>query len=151
MDSLWSMSTTVREANRIYGFLSVAKKIEGEVWNKETQGKFQILLVQYHEYLNEVTNGQTFQKLNPEQIKLLIEKKLMPYEIAESIILAKDYVGGPDMRGRQSMSPLRKLGLVYIDENDKVCISDVGNKFINKQATSDIVDFTIKNYKKDAS
>ena len=45
MDSLWSMSTTVREANRIYGFLSVAKKIEGEVWNKETQGKFQILLV----------------------------------------------------------------------------------------------------------
>ena len=135
MDSLWSMSTTVREANRIYGFLSVAKKIEGEVWNKETQGKFQILLVQYHEYLNDVTNGQTFQKLNPEQIKLLIEKKLMPYEIAESIILAKDYVGGPDMRGRQSMSPLRKLGLVYIDENDKVCISDVGNKFINNEIT----------------
>ena len=33
MDSLWSMSTTVRDANRIYGFLNVAKKIEGEVWN----------------------------------------------------------------------------------------------------------------------
>lgn len=31
------------------------------------------------------------------------------------------------------MSPLRKLGLVYIDENEKVCISDVGNKFINNE------------------
>ena len=134
MNSLWSMSTTVREANRIYGFLNVAKKIEGEVWNKETQGKFQILLVQYREYLNDVSNGQTFQKLNQGQIKWLIEKeKFMPYEIAESIILAKNYVGGPDMRGRQSMSPLRKLGLVYIDENEKVCISDVGNKFINNE------------------
>ena len=83
MDSLWSMSTTVRDANRIYGFLNVAKKIEGEVWNKETQGKFQILLVQYREYLNDATNGQTFQKLNSEQIKWLIEKeKFMPYEMA---------------------------------------------------------------------
>ena len=45
MDSLWSMSTIIREANRIYGFLNVAKKNEGEVWNKETQGKFQILRI----------------------------------------------------------------------------------------------------------
>lgn len=104
------------------------------MWNEETQCKFQILLVQYHEYLNYVTNGQTFQKLNPEQIKWLNEKeKFMSYEIAKSIILAKDYVGGPDMRGRQSMPPLRKLSLVYIDENEKVCISDVGNNFINNK------------------
>ena len=46
--------------------------------------------------------------------------------------------------------------LLYMDMilNDKsVCdnMSNMQNKFINKQATSDIVDFAIKNYKKDAS
>lgn len=30
-------------------------------------------------------------------------------------------------------------------------MNNMQNKFINKQATSDIVDFAIKNYKKDAS
>ena len=46
--------------------------------------------------------------------------------------------------------------LLYMDMilNDKsVCdnMNNMQNKFINKQATSDIVDFAIKNYKKDAS
>lgn len=45
------------------------------MWNEETQCKFQILLVQYRKYLNCVTNGQIFQKLNPEQIKWLTEKE----------------------------------------------------------------------------
>ena len=46
--------------------------------------------------------------------------------------------------------------LLYMDMilNDKsVCdnMNNMQNKFINKQATSDIVDFAIKKYKKDAS
>lgn len=61
----------------------------------------------------------------------------MSFEMAESIIDAKNYVGGADMRGRQSMSPLRKLGLVYIDKDEKVVISDLGNKFINNDITSE--------------
>lgn len=138
MDALWSMSTTVREADRIFGFLNVAKKIEGEVWNREIQRKFQILLVQFREYLNDPTNGQTFQKLNEEQVWWLSNKdEPMSFEMAESIIDAKNYVGGADMRGRQSMSPLRKLGLVYIDKDEKVVISDLGNKFINNDITSE--------------
>ena len=39
------------------------------------------------------------------------------------------------MRGRQSMAPLRKLGLVFIDDLEKVRISDIGNKFINDEIT----------------
>lgn len=136
MYSLWSMSTTVREAERIKGFLNIAKKIESLVWNLETQRKFQILLVQFREYLNDPTNGQSFQKLNSEQIKWLTEKETdMPYKVAESIIDSKNYVGGAEMRGRQSMSPLRKLGLVYITSDNKICVSDVGNKFINDEIT----------------
>ena len=70
---------------------------------------------------------RTFQKLDDEQIKWLSFKELdMPYDVAVSIIESKKYVGGAEMRGRQSMSPLRKLGLVYIDSNNKVRISDIG-------------------------
>ena len=90
MESLWSMSTTVREAERILGFLKVAKLMEGETWNDEGQFKFQVLLVQHREYLNDPSNGQTFQKLNAKQIEYLINPELdIPYEIAESIIKSK--------------------------------------------------------------
>ena len=59
----------------------------------------------------------------------------MPYDIAYSIIVSKNYTGGGEMRGRQSMAPLRKLGLVYIDNEEKVRISDIGNKFLNGEIT----------------
>ena len=45
METLWSMSTTVREAERIVGFLKTACELEGQIWNKQTQTKFQILLI----------------------------------------------------------------------------------------------------------
>lgn len=134
MESLWSMSTTVRESDRVLGFLKVAELLEGEVWDKENQGKFQMLLVQKRQYLNNIANAQTFNKLNEEQSNWLINQETeMPYEMAESIILSKNYVGGPDMRGRNSMAPLRKLGLVYLDDENRIVISDVGKKFINNE------------------
>lgn len=138
MDSLWSMSTTVREAKRVKGFLKVAKKMEGLEWTHENQAKFQVMLVQYHEYLNDPSNGQTFQKLDVDQCKWLMKiEEIIPYDIAESIIIAKNYTGGPEMRGRQSMSPLIKLGLVYKDKDNIIRISDVGNKYINDEITDE--------------
>ena len=55
----------------------------------------------------------------------------MTYEQAESIFISKDYLD-PSMRGRQSMSPLYKLGLVYI-VNKKVKVTDVGKKLVSKE------------------
>jgi hypothetical protein len=40
---LWSISTTVRTPERVRIFLKVLKELEGEVWNKETQKRYQIL------------------------------------------------------------------------------------------------------------
>jgi hypothetical protein len=40
---LWSVSTTVRNPERIRSFLKVLKGLEGEVWNNEVQKKYQIL------------------------------------------------------------------------------------------------------------
>lgn len=133
METLWSMSTTIREGERIVGFLKTASELEGESWNKESQIKFQTLLIKNREYLN--TDGtQTFSKLNDEQINLLSDKSIeMTYEQAKGIFEAKKYQD-PPMRGRQSMSPLVKLGLVYMLGDDKIItISDVGKKLANDE------------------
>ena len=131
MEQLWSISTTIREAERITGFLKTALEINGEQWNAQTQAKFQILLVKNRQYLNDPYNSQIYGRLNAEQCELLRDKTInMTYEQAEGIINAKNYEGGADMRGRQSMSPLYKLGLVYIVEG-KVYVTDVGQKLIN--------------------
>lgn len=131
MEQLWSMSTTIREAERIVGFLRTAAEIDGEEWNEYTQAKYQILLVKNRLYLHDPDNKQNFNNLTPEQCNLLKDKsKEMTYEEAEAIIKNKKYEGGPQMRGRQSMSPLYKLGLVY-KVNNKIQVTDVGHRLLN--------------------
>ncbi len=135
MDSLWSMTTTIREAERIPAFLKTAKEIENEEWTKDTQIKFQILLIKNREYLNS-DSTQTFNKLTPEQINLLKDKRIeMTFEQAKDIFDTKGYQDAP-MRGRQSMSPLEKLGLVD-RSSGKIILTDVGNKLLNNEITYD--------------
>lgn len=135
MDTLWSMTTTIREAERIPAFLKTAKEIENEEWNTNTQIKFQILLIKNREYLN-TDSTQTFNGLKESQINLLKDKTInMSYEQAEDIFNTKNY-SDPPMRGRQSMSPLEKLGLVDRSER-KIVITDVGNKLLNNEITFD--------------
>lgn len=126
-EMLWSMSTTIREAERIEGFLKTAAEMEGAIWNKAAQVKFQTLLIKNHQYLNDTENSQTISKLNAKQIEALSEKnKEMSYDMASSIFEAKQY-NDPPMRGRQSMKPLVKMGLCYI-VNGKVEVSNAGKK-----------------------
>ncbi len=131
MEALWSMSTTIREGDRIVGFLKTALKMDGEIWDKNAQMRFQILLIQDRQYLNDPDNSQNFNNLNEEQSEWLRDKTTeMTYEQAVEIFRAKRYED-PPMRGRQSMSPLQKLGLVYILETGKqkhVYVTEVGKK-----------------------
>lgn len=133
MDILWSMTTTIRNPDRIPGFLKTAKEIENEEWNSETQKKFQILLIKNRYYLDGC-DTQTYKKLNDEQIKILQNKQhKMSYAEAKDIFDTKEY-DDPPMRGRQSMSPLEKLGL--IDKSEGVIrFTDVGNKLYNDEIT----------------
>jgi len=131
MEQLWSMSTTLREAERVIGFAKTASEMSGEEWNRENQIKYQILLIKNRYYLSP-DNTQSLNKLNSEQIRILTDVNyIMTYEEAESIFLAKEYED-PPMRGRQSMSPLKKLGLVYIEDN-KIKITDLCWKLINSE------------------
>lgn len=135
MDSLWSMTTTIREAERIPAFLKTAKEMENDIWDEAAQIKFQILLIKNREYLN-TDSTQTFNKLNQEQINLLKDKTIeMTFEQAKDIFDTKEYQDAP-MRGRQSMSPLEKLGLVD-RSSGKIVITDVGNKLLNEEITFD--------------
>ena len=126
LKQLWSISTTIREAERILGFLKTALEIDGMDWSPETQIKFQILLIKNRQVLNN-DKKQTFNKLNEQQISLLRDKsRQMSYIDAKEIFETKKYEA-PPMRGRQSLSPLRKLGLVFI-KDERVSVTDVGRK-----------------------
>lgn len=136
MNELWSYSTTIREAERIVDFLKTAKRIDGKEWNKDTQCMYQAMLIQDRYYLNDETNSQNFNKLNEKQCQILINKDYqMSYEEAFDIFTSKQY-NDPPMRGRQSMSPLIKLGLAYKSTNPDtkksyIHISPLGNMVLD--------------------
>jgi len=127
----WSISTTVRNPERIRSFLSILKKLEGQVWDRPNQKKFQILLIQFKVYGAGET--QFYNGLTQEQVILMDNPEPIEFEEAEEILGSKNYVGGGDMRGRQSFNPLEKMGLAFLDNNNKVQISDFGNYFLMEE------------------
>lgn len=124
MKKPWSITTTLRNPERLRDFLIVLKNIEGEAWNLETQKKYQILLIKYRKY--GYGSRQFYNGLSPKQINLINDlNKEISFREAEDIFNTKGYED-PAMRGRQSINPLKKLGLVSIKEG-KVCITDLGH------------------------
>jgi len=130
MKKPWSISTTVRNPERIRDFLQVLSHIDGEKWTRQNQKKYQVLLLQYKVYGYGVS--QFLNNLLPEHLRLMETPEPITYEQAESILDAKNYVGGGDMRGRQSFNPLEKMGLAYIDENCLIRISSFGKDFLKE-------------------
>lgn len=125
----WSVSTTIRNPERIRSFLQVLKLMEGETWTNDNQKRFQVLLIQYKIY--GFGESQFHNTLTDEQNSWL-DSDNVSYEQAENILDSKDYVGGGDMRGRQSFNPLEKMGLAYLDENSKIRITSFGNYFLQE-------------------
>ena len=46
----WSLSTTVRNPERLVGFLSALDEMEGAAWDNEAQVRFQTILIQRRLY-----------------------------------------------------------------------------------------------------
>ncbi len=117
MSYLWNPSTTIRNSNRIPHFLETAQEIEGNYWTNSTMVEYQIRLIKnryYHPQKN----------FHP-----LMRNNTLTYAEAEIIFNAQNYTD-PPMRGRVSLSPLRKLGLVGIDQYNRVYLTDSGRYFI---------------------
>ncbi|HRR96312.1 MAG TPA: AlwI family type II restriction endonuclease, partial [Candidatus Ratteibacteria bacterium] len=123
MKKPWSISTTVRNPERLKDFLKILKKLEGQKFNRDNQIKYQILLIQEKIYtpLNIPLKYRKYYE-NPELS--------IPYEVAEEIFNKQDYED-PPMRGRQSVNPLNKLGFSIAREGaGLIKITELGNMFL---------------------
>ncbi|MFC1485205.1 AlwI family type II restriction endonuclease [bacterium] len=127
MKKHWSISTTVRNAERIRNFLIALKELSGEVWTRDNQIKYQVILIQKRFY--GVTN-QFFNDLSDEQIALLKSPCDLSLEQAEAIFLSKNYTD-PAMRGRQSFNPLKKMGLVNVIDQ-RIQITTLGDYLLQE-------------------
>lgn len=110
MSKPWSITTTIRNPERIQSLISTAKEIEGFHWNNENQELFQVLLIKNRLY----GFGSTqFYNGLPEELVSQYDDINTPVDLdfARKLFELKNYVG-PDMRGRQSMSVLKKFGFV---------------------------------------
>ena len=125
MKKPWSISTTVRNPERLRDFLRVLKTLEGEPFNTANQIKFQILLIQNKLY--QPTNltrdqGEYFDDIEKE----------MPYSVAEAIFNAQNYED-PAMRGRNSVAQLNKMGLCIAKNSaEGVRITSLGEYFLSE-------------------
>jgi len=122
MKKPWSITTTVRNPERLRNFLIVSKQLENYKWNSENQRKYQILLIKDRVY--GYGKSQFYNGLSQEQIDLIDDqKKEISFEQTEEIFNAKNYKD-PAMRGRQSINPLKKFGFVVIKDK-KIFITSV--------------------------
>ncbi len=123
MKKPWSISTTVRNPERLRDFLKVLNYLEGEYFNKNNQIKYQVLLIQNRFYI----------PLNiPLEFKEYYNdlERHIPYEIAKEIFYRQKYKD-PPMRGRQSVNPLNKLGFSIAREKiGPIKITELGKKFL---------------------
>jgi len=125
MKKPWSISTTVRNPERLKNFLKVLKILEGRPFNSENQIKYQILLIQHKFY--KPTN------LTREQGEYYdnIERE-MPYVVAEQIFNTQQYQD-PAMRGRNSVAPMNKMGLcIAKNSSNGIRITSLGEYFLSE-------------------
>ena len=111
----WSISTTIRNPERIPEYVKAAAEIQGSQWNHQSQAEYfaQTILLRAYE--------PTSSNLSNESLQLLRdEDAVMTLSNVNKIIEEKNYVGGAHFRGRTAMSPLVDNGLVTTFDTVKI-------------------------------
>ena len=130
MKKPWSITTTLRNPERLRDFLKVLNQLENHEWNIENQKKYQILLIK--ERLYGYRSNQFYKGISQNNIDLIDNpQKNISFDKAEEIFESKKYKDSP-MRGRQSINPLKKFGFAIIKDG-KIVITDLGKLFLNEQ------------------
>ncbi len=125
---LWSISTTLRNPERIRNFLIALRDFENKIWNESTQISFQINLIKLKFY--GYGNTQFENTLSQEHKNILNDvNHEISFEEAREIFESKNYED-PAMRGRTSFKPLEKIGVAFIKDN-KVFISSLGKYLLS--------------------
>src|SRR3989338_6266061 len=110
----WSITTTVRNPERLRDFLIALKPLENKVWDKDSQEKYQKLLIKNRLYgfgSTQFYNGLTANIIN---IINDTDSEIGDDTIDEILKLKKftDFA----VRGRQSLNLLTKFGFAIIDD-----------------------------------
>ncbi len=145
MKKPWSVTTTVRNPDRLRDFLVVLQELEDSEWNHENQEKYQILLIQNRVY--GYGEQQFYNGLSDSQITLIDDlSKEISFEQAAEIFDEKNYKD-PPMRGRQSLNPLKKFGFAAI-KNGKIFITDLGKLFLQDDFKDNLGEIFLKSFLK---
>lgn len=123
----WSITTTVRNPERLRDFLVALKPLENKIWDNDTQEKYQKLLIKNRLY--GFGNTQFYNGLTTDIIKTINNTdRDISDKIIDEILRLKNYTDFA-MRGRQSLNPLTKFGFVIICDG-VLKITDLGRKLI---------------------
>ena len=123
MKKPWSLSTTVRNPERLRGFLKTLKDFEGKPFDNENQINYQIYLIKNRLYKPQSLNEEQKEHFNAAD-------KVMPLPAAEMIFNNQNYVD-PPLRGRNSVAPLSKIGFCIAKKSlGNVKITPLGEYFL---------------------
>ena len=119
--NVWSISTTVRNPERIPDFCLALETVIGKEWNQSSQLDFMYELIRRRFYTPQnMTDDQQQRFDNPE------------YELsrkeAKEIFDTQSYED-PPMRGRTAIAPLRDIGIVRLSR--RVELTSIGQELIN--------------------
>ncbi len=129
----WSITTTVRNPERLRDFLIALKPLAGKSWAPNNQENYQKLLIKNRLY--GYGNQQFYAGLPTGVINAVNNiDVVLSDKMVDEIIEIKQYTELA-MRGRQSLNPLTKFGFVMI-EDGKLSITDLGNKLIESEKDS---------------
>ena len=121
----WSISTTVRNPERIPDFTEAVEAIAGRSWDKDTQVAFMYELIRRRLYRP--------MNLTDEQNDLVDDvERVMTTAEAQEIFESQEYED-PPMRGRTAMAPIRDMGLVELKPS--VRWTDLGKSLVEEKIT----------------
>ena len=129
----WSISTSIRNPERIPDFMRAIALMEGRTWDVQAQTDYYI-----HQIALRIRSKIRRTNLSPESLAALDgPTETLTFEQAKKIYDENEYVGD-GMRGRQDIKVLSNFGLV--NKTDKVVITSLGRAFLdNKVELSEVM------------
>ena len=129
-DKLISMSTSVRNPKRLWGFLNLLKSFEGKKYNKDTQKLIYKQIVK-----TKLWNAD--KKFTDDEKDIYnSERNFTDNEVDAFYKRRVEDATGPDTRTRTWLAPLFQLKLVEGDKKIPICLTEFGNRYINENNSS---------------
>ncbi|CEA02969.1 AlwI restriction endonuclease [Jeotgalicoccus saudimassiliensis] len=135
MPGTWSISTTVRNPERIVGFLKALSRLEGRQFNVEAQALFFKELIKTKEYTPTGISGYYKKKYeDPEDFTDEEVKDILSQVHYKNKSFADDQELIYAFRGRTAVSNITKMGLAIAKESMGVVkITELGKKLLNDE------------------